>query len=86
MKEEDICGGSLNTIWAGGALRDTEVEVRFRGAGGWLTTTRSPPRRGAAQHIPHHQVGGPLPILLSANEFKLGGMDRRGGARGGRRR
>ena len=28
MKEEDICGGSLNTIWAGGALGDTEVEVR----------------------------------------------------------
>ena len=23
----DICGGSLNTIWAGGALRDMEVEV-----------------------------------------------------------
>ena len=48
--------------------------MRFRGAGGWLTTTRSPPRRGAAQHIPHHQVGGPPPIL--------GGIDRRGGARG----
>ena len=29
---------------------------------------------GAAHHIPHHQVGGPLPIL--------GGIDRRGGARG----
>ena len=28
MKEEDICGGSLNTIWAGGALGDTEVEVQ----------------------------------------------------------
>ena len=28
MKEEDIGGGSLNTIWAGGAPRDTEVEVR----------------------------------------------------------
>ena len=41
---------------------------------GWSTTTRSPPRRGAAHHIPPHQVGGPPPIL--------GGIDRRGGARG----
>ena len=31
MKEEDICGGSLNTIWAGGALGDTEVEVQCGG-------------------------------------------------------
>ena len=30
-KKEDICGGSLNTIWAGGALGDTEVEVQCGG-------------------------------------------------------
>ena len=45
VKEEDICGGSLNTIWAGGALRDTEVEVICGSAGGWSSTTRSPWRR-----------------------------------------
>ena len=42
MKEEDIGGGSLNTIWAGGALRDTEVEVRCRGG----VCLREAPRRG----------------------------------------
>ena len=42
MKEEDICGGSLNTIWAGGALRDTEVEVRCGGG----VCEREAPRRG----------------------------------------
>ena len=42
MKEEDIGGGSLNTIWAGGALRDTEVEVRCGGG----VCEREAPRRG----------------------------------------
>ena len=42
VKEEDIGGGSLNTIWAGGALRDTEVEVRCRGG----VCLREAPRRG----------------------------------------
>ena len=47
-----ICGGSLNTIWAGGALRDMEVEVTCGRAGGWSSTTRSPwsRRRGSSSY------------------------------------
>ena len=50
-KEEDICGGSLNTIWAGGALRDTEVEVQC----GYPV--------GGRQQQDHHGVGGQLIIF-----------------------
>jgi len=56
-KEEDICGGSLNTIWAGGALRDTEVEVRCGGVGGRQQQDHHG-IGGAAHHIPQHKVEG----------------------------
>ena len=42
--------------------------MRCGGAGGWSTTTRSPPRRGAAHHIPHHQVGGPSWVAMTGEE------------------
>ena len=77
-KEEDICGGSLNTIWAGGALRDTEVEVQCGyPVGGRQQQDHHGVGGGAAHHIPHHReeefAGGKHPggVVLFKNSERI---------------